>query len=304
MTTLNDMVVSIQRRALSDLREEYSQLGAAITDTTTTSITLASGQSLGSIVPGAVIQIDYECLFVTMAVAPVGPVTVIRGWFDSTAATHSNNAIINVNPRFPAVDIIQAINEDIDDLSGPTNGLFQMKEVTLTFIPVVQGYDMTGLSDANVMEVWEVRGHEYGPANKYPLLSPRMWKLQRNADTSVFPSGIALTVDEALYPGRPIRVQYKSPYATPLVNATDDVLAVTGLHTQAHDIPVLGSPARLMQFRELKRSFSEAQGEPRRAQEVPVGSSLTASKGIVALRQQRIEAERSRLEKRYPRTNR
>ena len=304
MTTLSDLVIAVQRRALSDLREENSYLGAAITDTTTTTFSLATGQSLGNIQSGAVIQIDWEAMFVMSATAPSGPIQVVRGWFDSTPATHAANAVINVNPRFPAVDIIKAINEDIDDLSAPSNGLFQMKEITTTFIPVQQGYDLTGLSNANVMEVWEVRAHEYGPANKYPIIPPSEWKLQRNADTAVFPSGMALTLDQGGFPGRPLRIQYKAPYTTPLVNATDDVLSVTGLHPQAHDIPVLGAPARLMLFRELKRSFSEAQGEPRRAQEVPVGASETAAKGLQMLRAQRIDAERARLRAMYPRQNR
>ena len=304
MTTLNDLVISVQRRALSDLREENSYLGAAISDTTSTSFSLASGQTLGSIQPGAVVQIDWECMFVMSVTPPTGPINVVRGWFDSTPATHATNAIVNVNPRFPAVDIIKAINEDIDDLSAPTNGLFQMLELTTTFIPVQQGYDMVGVTAANVLEVWEVRAHEYGPANKYPIIPPGDWKLQRNADTAVFPSGLALTLDRGGFAGRPLRIQYKAPFTTPLVNKTDDVLSVTGLHTQAHDIPVLGAPARLMQFRELKRSFSEAQGEPRRAQEVPVGASLTASKGLLLMREQRIAAERSRLHSMYPRQNR
>ena len=304
MTTLNDLVVAIQRRALSDLREENTYLGAAITDTTSTTFNLATGQTLGNIQSGAVIQIDWETMFVMSATPPTGPISVIRGWFDSTPATHAANAVINVNPRFPVVDIVKAINEDIDDLSAPSNGLFQMKEVTLTFIPVVQGYDLTGLSPSNVLEVWEVRGHEYGPANKYPIIPPREWTVERNADTAVFPSGISLKLDQGGYPGRPLRVQYKAPYTTPLVNATDDVASVTGLHSQAHDIPILGAPARLMQFRELKRSFTEAQGEPRRAQEVPVGASLTAAKGLMMYRQERIEAERSRLKAMYRRAYR
>lgn len=300
MTTLADLVIAIQRRALSDMREEMNTLGAAITDTTTATISLAAGQTLGSIQPGAYIQIDYEYMLVLSAPSP-SAIGVVRGFSDSQAATHLSGAVINVNPRFPAVDIIRAINEDIDDLSAPTNGLFQMLELTTTFIPVQQGYDLTGLNNDQVLEIWEVSAYEYGPARKYPLIPPTMWRLERNSDTSNFPSGLSLKLNQGGYPGRPLRIQYKAPYSVPLVNPTDDVKAVTGLHAQAHDIPVLGAPARLMQFRELKRSFSEAQGEPRRAQEVPVGSSLTASKGLMAYRDKRIADERSRLIKMYPR---
>ena len=301
MTTLGDLVQTIQRRVLSDLREELNELGTGINSTTNT-ISLATGQSLGSIAnTGTTLQIDYELMYVISAPS-AGAIQVIRGFSDSVAASHSANAIVNVNPRFPAVDIIRAINEDIDDLSAPTNGLYQMLELTVTFIPVQQGYDLTGLTNEAVLDLWEVRAHEYGPTNKYPVIPPNMYKLQRNADTSVFPSGMALVLDQGGYPGRPLRIQYKSPYSTPLVNATDDVATVTGLHPQAHDIPILGAPARLMQFRELKRSFSEAQGEPRRAQEVPVGASLTASKGLLQYRDMRISGERERLNQMYART--
>jgi hypothetical protein len=300
MTLLSDLVIKAQRRFLSGLREEMNQLGAALTDTTGTAVNLAAGMTLGNIQPGAVIQVDYELMLV-LAAPSEAAITVVRGYFDSTAATHLANAVMVVNPRFPAVDIISALNEDIDDLSAPTNGLFQMQEVTLTYNPVVVGYDLTGLTDAKVLEVWEVRVHEYGPSQKYPVIPPSMWKVERKADTAVFPSGLSLKLDEGGFPGRPIRVQYKAPFTTPLVNPTDDVLAVTGLHTQAHDIPVLGAMVRLMSSREFKRTFSESQGEPRRAQEVPVGSSLTGLKGVMVLRADRIEAERTRLEKMYRR---
>lgn len=301
MTTLGDLVQTIQRRVLSDLREELNELGTGINSTTNT-ISLAAGQSLGSIAnTGTTLQIDYELMYVISAPS-AGAIQVIRGFSDSVAATHSTNAIVNVNPRFPAVDIIRAINEDIDDLSAPTNGLYQMLELTVTFIPVQQGYDLTGLTNEAVLDLWEVRAWEYGPTNKFPVIPPNMYKLQRNADPSVFPSGMALVLDQGGYPGRPLRIQYKSPYSTPLALATDDVQDVTGLHPQAHDIPILGAPARLMQFRELKRSFSEAQGEPRRAQEVPVGASLTASKGLMQYRDMRIGGERERLNKMYART--
>src|SRR5581483_10778181 len=121
------------------------------------------------------------------------------------------------------------------------------------------------------------------------------------ADPSIFPNGLALELYRPGFPGRPLRVQYKAPYTTPLVNAADDVQTVTGLHPQAHDIPTLGAIMRLVQWRELKRSFSEAQGEPRRAQEVPVGGAETSIKMITQHRTDRIAAERSRLDMQYRR---
>ena len=304
MTTLGDMVTKVQRRVLSSMREETDELGASISSTAT-SISLSAGQTLGSISSGGIIQIDYELMLVN-GTPSASNIPVVRGYSGSTAASHSAGAVITVNPRFPAVDIIAAINEDLDDLSAPTNGLFQAKEVTLTYNPVIVGYDFTdtttntAVTSANLIDLIEVRVHDYGPFQKWPAIPLSRCKVQRQADTSVFPSGMALEFSGFGYPGQPIRVQYMAPFITPLVNATDDVLSVTGLHVQAHDIPPLGATLRLMEYREIPRSFTEAQPQARKAQEVPVGSSLTAMKGVMQQRMDRIAAERSRLHRMYP----
>ena len=308
MTTLGDMVQKVQRRVLSSLREETDELGATV-NASATSISLASGQTLGSIAPGGLLQIDYELMLVNGTPSATS-IPVSRGYLGSTAAAHTAGAVITVNPRFPAVDIIAAINEDLDDLSAPTNGLFQAKEVTLTYNPVIVGYDFTdvntntAVSPSALIDLIEVRVHDYGPFQRWPSIPLNRCKVQRQADTSVFPSGMALEFTGMGYPGRPIRVQYRAPYTTPLVNATDDVATVTGLHSQAHDIPPLGATLRLMEYREIPRSFTEAQPQARKAQEVPVGASLTAMKGVMQQRMDRIAAERTRLEKMYPGTGR
>jgi hypothetical protein len=305
VTTLGDLVLETQRRALSSMREELNQLGTSVSAGATT-LSLAAGQTLGSIQAGAVIQVDYE-LFLVQGTPSASSIAVVPGYLDSTTAAHTAGSIITVNPRFPAVDVIKAINETIDDLSSPMNGLYQVKEVTLTYSPVVVGYDFTDsgtgtpVTSWNMLEVLEVRVHDYGPAQAWDVIPPTLYKVQRNADTSVFPSGMALELYGGGYPGRPIRVQYKAPYTTPLAATTDDVATVAGLHPQAHDIPTLGAAYRLMAWREFKRSFTEAQGEPRRAQEVPVGASLTAVKLVAQQLQNRIDAERVRLDSMYRR---
>lgn len=299
MTTLADMVVKTRRRSLSDLREETDQLGGNI-GANAGSLSLKSGNQLGSIRAGAILEVDYELFLVTDATTPTA-ISVIPGYLGTTSAAHTANTLIAVNPRFPNADIAAAINEDIDDLSSPTNGLFQMREVTINYNPVIIGYDLTGVDPLQLIEVHEVRTHDYGPAQAWPVLAPRSYKVERNADPAVFPSTLSIKLYESAFPGRPIRVQYKAPYTTPLVNPTDDVQLVCGLHPQAHDIPELGATVRLMEYRELKRSFTEAQGEPRRSQEVPVGSSLTAMKGVAQRRENRIQAERSRLGAMWPR---
>ena len=301
MTQLNDLVTQLNQRALSSMREETAQLGVSVPANAGV-LSLAPGLNLGSIRNNSVIQVDWECYFVTNAVS-ASQINVLPGWFGSTSTAHNANALITVNPRFPAVDVVRAINQDIDDLSSPTNGLFLAAEVTLTYNPVWVGYDLTDtvtnrpVRSESIMDVLAVRAQEFGPERRWPMIPLRLVKLERNANLAVFPSGMSLKLYRAAYPGQQVRVSYKAPYSTPLVNPTDDVEAVVGLHAQAHDIPVLGAMCRLMEVREFKRTFVEDQPQPRTATEVPVGASLEAMKQVLAHRQARIDAERQRLER-------
>jgi hypothetical protein len=55
-----------------------------------------------------------------------------------------------------------------------------------------------------------------------------------------------------------------------------------------------------MAGRDIKRTFIESQGDPRRAAEVAPGTSYDSVKGLRVQRQQRIEAEKQRLDAFYP----
>ena len=301
MTTLDYLVNEVQSRALSGMREEEAELYQDM-DQYIETISLPPGIPRKSIEPGATLQVDYELMRVVSILNP-STVSVERALLNSIATPHSAGATIIVNPRFPAVDVVSAINQDIDDLSAPTNGLFQMQTAVVVYNPAIIGYDM-GIPRDQLLEAWEVRAADYGAQRGWPVIPPSKWKVDTMADPRVFPSGISIKIYGGAFPGRPVRIQYKCPYTTPLVNPTDDVELTTGLHGQAHDIPVLGAAYRLMQFREIKRTFTEAQGEPRRAQEVPVGSSLTGLKGIQMHRTDRIAAERERLNKIHKRARR
>jgi hypothetical protein len=295
VTTLDMLVKETESRALSGFRQEETLLAADMT-AAQPSLTMMAGIAMQSVEAGVFVQVDYE-LMAVLARTDAVTLTVRRGILNSTPAAHTAGTPLIANPRFPAVDIVKAINEDLDDLSGPANGLYQMKVVTFVYNPAITGYDLPGLTSEDVIEVRECRTWDYGSQQAWPLIPPTDWKLERQAAYSVFPSGVSIKIYGHAYPGRPIRVQYKAPYTTPLTWPNDDVVDVTGLHSQAHDIPVLGAAVRLMMFREFKRTFTEAQGEPRRAAEVPVGASLTGLRGVQQLRADRIANERERLNK-------
>lgn len=257
--------------------------------------TFTFSKPLGSMIDGCYIAVDLEIIYVWTVVSTTGTATVQRGMLGSTAATHSDAALVTVNPRFPKFSILQAINADLDDLSASPNGLYQVKNVTLTYNPAAQGYDLTSIAD--YVDVLRVRAKIPGPSKAWPEI--RSFQLKRNMDTTDFASGNAIILYEGGYPGLDIRVTYSQAF-THLSALTDDVVTVSGLPATMHDIPPLGAAARLSGVRETKRNFTEGQGDGRRATEVPPGSQTNSMRGLLAIRQARIRAESARLGGNYP----
>ena len=48
-------------------------------------------------------------------------------------ASHTAGDIVRVSPKFPAYRIMDALNDDLRDLSTPDNGIFQMKTTSFTY---------------------------------------------------------------------------------------------------------------------------------------------------------------------------
>ena len=80
----------------------------------------------GPIVPGSIIEIGTELMYVTN-VTSKDNIGVMRGYGGSTAASHTDGDVLRVSPQYPAHMILDALNDDLADLSSPRNGLFKLK---------------------------------------------------------------------------------------------------------------------------------------------------------------------------------
>lgn len=96
------------RRYLRDYRD-LDSLTAALTDTTGTTVTVADTSIYQVRWP---IEIDQETM-VIRAIPSGTTLTVERGAFGSTAATHSNGATVLIRPAYYGVEILDALNEGI-----------------------------------------------------------------------------------------------------------------------------------------------------------------------------------------------
>lgn len=295
MATASDLLAATERHLLGGTREQRNKLSAsALVGDTTLSFTY----DLAGIKAGSRLSIGTETVYVWDVSDSAKTATVERGWEGSTATAHSSGAVVTVNPRFTRAEIFQAINDDLADLSSPVNGLFRVRTVDITYNSSKAGYDF---SNTGLIDVIEIRWKQSGSSAYWPTIRRGDYQISRNMATTEFASGTALFITDQAQNGLPLRVRYKATFSS-LAALTDDVEAVTGLHAAAHDLPPIGAALRLMAGREVKRNFTEAQGDTRRAEEVPPGAVEASWRGLARLRQSRIADEAARLAAMYPQT--
>lgn len=293
MPTAQNLIDATRQHLQALSRDEVNQLNGSITNSATS---LTVEFTAGGIQRGALLAIDLEVIHVWSVASLTA--TVKRGMMGSTAASHADDALVYVNPRFTDWQILQALNDELAALSSPENALFRVRTVDLTAAAARDGYDLTSVTD--MIDILEVRWKGY-TTGSWPMLTS--WTVARDMATTEFASGMALLLYDTPGPGRAVRVRYSAPYAL-LTTAAQDVLTQTGLHTQAHDIPPLGAAARLLAGREARRASYDAQPESRQAADVPPGTNRQAAGGLLALRDMRIREESARLHALYPRIHR
>lgn len=294
MTTVSEVIATCRNDYLQTggTREARNRLDGAI-DASTTTLTVEFDPQ--GITDGAKLSIGLEDMGVWNANPSSRTATIQRADYGSLAGAHASGDIVFVNAEPTSAQILRAINAELLSLSSPGNGLFQMKTVDLSYNASLSGYDLSGVTNLN--SVWAVRYRASGSEKYWPMLHD--WEYQRDMASSEFTSTHAIFINQPAEQGQTVRVWYRSGF-TSLFFLTDDILAVSGLHTEAHDILSIGAAWRLTAGREVSRNITTSQGDTRRASEVPPGAQLGASRNMAAVRKQRIDEEKTRLARRYP----
>lgn len=284
MTTVNDLIETARRHLYGMQQGQFNFLTSTINDSATT---LTVDLNTGGIQAGVLIGIDDEIIFVKAVSGQVA--TVSRGWDGSTAASHTAGAIIEVQPRFPRFAVKQAL---LDEINSWPKSLYQSPvPIEMAGSTTTRAYNLTSLGDFyDVLDVW--RDPYTGSTAPVPVLG---WKVERKAETSDYASGKALILPVALSEAVNLRITVSKPFTTTTFTSGTDVNTTIGLATSMNDIPPYGAAWRLLAPLEIKRSFTNAQPEPRMAEEVPAGSALRTAAGMKALRDERINEESDRL---------
>lgn len=297
-TTTGDLIEATRAHLLTSSEEPANRLGADI-DANATSIVFKYPLSTAGITERSIISIGLEDIRVWEHDGQKTATVVERHVNGSSASAHTTLDYVYAKSRFTPFRILRALNNDLNDLSSPENGLYQVKPFEFTYVAGKLAYDLTGVTGED--DLVEVEYQLPGSSGEWRPVPWDLWHLGRDQNTTSFPSGFSLTFVSAGYSGQTYRVKYRAPF-TPLSTAslTADVTLSGMTETAAKGLLPLGAALEMMAGREVKRNFTEAQPDTRRATEVPAGATLGSANGLRVLRQQRIVAEAARLSARYP----
>ena len=289
MSTVGTVVDRTVRQLMSGTVEERNKTVGALTAASTSIIFL---YDLNGLRAGGVIQIDNELMYVWEVSSGSKTATVQRAWNGTTAAAHVSGSVAIVDPKFPRAQVIEAINAEIDDLSSPMNGLYQIKSLELNYNGT---FTMVNLPTTDkIIDLVSVTVRYI--ATDYPKIT--RCRLIRDLPNDDFSAGYGIRFDEQVRAGRMI-VVYKAPF-TNVTTEAQNLQNIAGFPTTAEDILMMGAQIRLVSPREVKRNFTESQGDTRRSEEVPTGSVSSSINNIIRMRRDRITAEAARLARQYP----
>lgn len=299
MTTLNDVIQETRMHLYANTAVEANRLNSGIgAGDTTMALTYDPGSLKRQ---GAICAIDLEHIRVWSTASDT--CTIERGVDGTTPADHATDAYVEVMPRFSPFMIQRAINEDLDDLASPWNGIYAVVDMEITYNPAITGYDMTDVNTqvsvdpSQVLAIQEIRYKIPGPTKHLPRIST--FQIARNVPTTEYPSGMAILLQkEGGFPGMPMHIRYRSRF-NHLTNLTDDLQSVALLPPSANGLPALGAACTLMAGREVKRNFTESTPDPLQLELVLATNVANSYKGLLMLRQQRIQAVAAGLLRQY-----
>ena len=233
------------------------------------------------------IEIESELMLVTEVDTTGKVATVVRGWLNTTKATHVVDSPIYLNVKMMRSDILDLLNESIGDLNSHDLYGVDTKEVTYDSGKI--GYDL----DSAILTILRVDAQTDSAASLWdPVFD---YYLVDNAPTE-FGSGKAIMLKSALPFGALFRVVYSKAFID-LADDSKDLESDAGLTPYMTDLPFYFAMSRLMVDAERRRSQLSGAVNHQRAQDAPPFLSLRTGEWYQARYLDKINTSRARLRK-------
>lgn len=294
--TLADMKGRIKQTLQGYTRnqEQITWLSAPMTASDTT---FTVDLTTVGLVSRGLVQIGDELLLVSSFNRNTGEVTVAagtngRGRENTTAASHSVNDIVTMDPDYPRQRITEAIN---DTIQATYPDLYVMDSVEFPKVAAKYEYEMPAAAE----DVLRVTFDTIGPSRVWP--GSQEWRFNPQASTSSngVSTGKSLAVGDFITPGRAIRAVYtKKPGV--FTDDSQDYETQIGYPERTIDMIQFGAVARLLTGVESARLQQKSVEATERAPLVPTGAASNASQYFWGMYRQRLNEEVDRLHQLFP----
>jgi hypothetical protein len=293
MATLKDMVdeirSSLQGYTMRQDRITYLANTSGIT-TTSATVTIGSSSNLAK----GVIEIDDELIWIDSFDKTSSTLNVIpgfgRGFQGTNPAPHAQYAQVTLSPTFPRVTIKQAINDTINSVFPK---LWAINSTTITYNSSITTYALPDDCQDVLAVSWQV----IGPSKEW--LPVRNWRMDPMANVTAFNSTSTISIYDNIQAGRTVQIWYTTEPNT-LESNTEEFTDVTGLPDTCRDVITLGASYKLLSYLDAGRiNLTSAEADAADSK-IPSQAGTNSAKYILALYQQRLNEEASKLQGKYP----
>ena len=293
-TKVSNAVQRVKRQLASSFRYEVNVLLSSVSHSDT--VISFQYELPASVVTGAVLSIANEEMRVMSVDRVARETTVLRGWNDSYAMTHSAGDEIHINPRFSGLDIYEAL---VDEVTSWGPDLYRTIARTED---VVHGQDTVYLPTSwkDIFGLVDVRRNwAEDMTTSWARVEGRLQRGVPGSWSNGPRSGVLFRLFPPVYSGSLYFVA-ATPLDTGSIQWHADLVDDVGLKPSMLDVLDMGIKWRLLGDSEAGRSARVAQDMPRRAEEVPPRAASDEANRLYPLYVRRKSEEVDRLRWQYP----
>ena len=288
MAAVSTLIDRIYRDFLNkpDDLSAFSRLEGGINDSVTSlsyEAGLFSSEEENLLGNGALIEIDQELMLVTAANTSTRTLTVSRGYAGTTAAAHSDEANLYINPTFPRKSVFDAVADNISRLYP------SLYNITTTNVTSNSTYAEVPATTVSIVNSWvqNASGDQYTSAGIELL-------------TNFPPSSTNTAVQFSnTANGKTVYLVVKRKFGRPTAE-TDDLSTACFLEDSYHQIVMIGAVADIMGATDVDASTQEFITEKLSAENYPIGSGERLRNALLRLRSLLIDEARGELRSLYP----
>lgn len=218
---------------------------------------------------GTILEIDDELLFVVAATESTKQVSCLRGFRGTVAAAHSAKSYVQINPRFPRILVRDTMREEVDSWGADIYRQTLMDADVGSNVADIDVADATGFDDLiDVLRVWRTE----------PTTGRMVTIHSYRTEPDIDGPGTCHLYLNHYYGSTGFRLKVARQFDTSVWTFATDLVADVGLSADMQEIAKWGAAWRLVSGREVRRLFTESEGEGRKAEEVPVQANLSAGR--------------------------